>query len=258
MRHIDWKNVGLPALLMVIAFGGFVAGVYFSPPHTLSAAQLDAKARQSLQAGNAQLAFASFSQRARKGDPTAQYWLGDLYQHGIGVSRDGPLAVEWLSRAAQGGMIPAERQLGEIYLSGNLVLQDFAKARKWLSEAALSGDATAQLKLGDIYVQGLGGAPDPVTGYAWYELSAMGGDNLAEVKRNKLLATMSPTQQSEGEAKARLLRNTLAPSAPKASVSSSPAPTQTAAGKSLSSPTLAGSQRSIADKPPIGQSQKSG
>lgn len=205
MPKIDWKNVGLPILLLVIAIGGYVAGAYLSPTTPPTAAQQDAAAARTLHAGDAKLAYASFSARASAGDAMAQYWLGDLYQHGLGVPKNPTLAVKWLTKSAQAGVVSAQRQLGDMYLNGDLVLQDFSKARKWLTQAALAGDPVSQLRLGEIYVEGLGGAADPVTGYAWYELAAIGGDNYAQIKRDNLLAKLTPAQQTAGEAKAKLL-----------------------------------------------------
>lgn len=205
MIRLDWKNVGLPVLLLAIAVGGYVAGAYLSSATPPTTAQKDAAAERALQKGNTKLAYQSFSARAASGDAVAQYWLGDLYLHGLGVAKDPASAVKWLAAAAAGGIVPAERQLGEIYLNGDLVLQDFAKARKWLGAAATAGDPVAQLRLGDMYVEGLGAQADPITGYAWYELSALGGDNYAQIKRDKLLATLNPAQQIEAEKAARQL-----------------------------------------------------
>lgn len=225
MLNDDWKNFGLPILLLAIAIGGFAAGALFAPTQKPTPAQLDRQARANLRAGHAQLALASFSQRAAKGDATAQYWLGDAYENGLGVRADGALAVKWLTAAAKAANVPAERQLGEIYLSGNLVVQDFTDARHWLTRAAMANDPQAQLHLGDMNVKGLGRAPDPVTAYAWYEQAALNGDGFAQIKRDKLLARLTPSQQAAGEAKAKVLNAALAAAPPAGSIPSPTAPT---------------------------------
>lgn len=115
---------------------------------------------QALQSGYDQNALAILKPLAGAGNPKAQYWLADIYENGLGVTRDMTTAVALLEKSASQGFLPAERRLGALYLRGNETLQNFGKAQTWLHKAALAGSGEAQRELGHIYALGLGVAAD--------------------------------------------------------------------------------------------------
>lgn len=51
------------------------------------------------------------TQLAQKGDPTAQYLLGQRYFKGNGVSQDSKIAAEWFIKAGDQGNADAQFQL---------------------------------------------------------------------------------------------------------------------------------------------------
>jgi TPR repeat protein len=77
-----------------------------------------------------------FRLSAEKGNPVAAFKLGELYEHGTGVSKDPVLAFQWYMRSA---------------------------ARN---------DRHGQLKVGWCYQKGIGVAADPTIAAIWYRVSA--------------------------------------------------------------------------------------
>jgi len=63
-------------------------------------------------------ALARFAEGAAKGDPRAQWELGQGYLNGIGVTQDDRKAAEWFKKAANQGHTGAQSALSQLYFSG--------------------------------------------------------------------------------------------------------------------------------------------
>ena len=163
-----------------------------SQPQSLAAALT------AFHAGYDQTALALLTPLAKEGNAKAQYWLADIYQHGLGVKPNIAQSIDLLEKSAAQGFVPAEARLGEIYLRGDQTLQDFRKARLLLHQAAIAGDSTAQRELGDIFALGLGVPRDRARAYGWYENALIDGDRLAERLRDDLVPQMTPEEASRG------------------------------------------------------------
>jgi len=48
---------------------------------------------------------------AEKGDPRAQYFLGEMHEHGLGTKQDAGEAFKWYAKAAESGDVLAKRKL---------------------------------------------------------------------------------------------------------------------------------------------------
>jgi len=48
---------------------------------------------------------------AEKGDPRAQYFLGEMHEHGLGTKQDAGQAFKWYAKAAESGDVLAKRKL---------------------------------------------------------------------------------------------------------------------------------------------------
>ncbi|MYM83644.1 sel1 repeat family protein [Duganella sp. FT50W] len=81
-------------------------------------------------------AFQLFSGAAQKGDPHAAYYLGMMYQNGMGVARDMKAAAHWLQFAASRQTPAAMYALAKLYLAGDGVKRDDIVARRWIEKAA--------------------------------------------------------------------------------------------------------------------------
>lgn len=65
---------------------------------------------------------------AERGSPVAQTHLGYMYQNGLGVPRNYPVAASWLHRAAEQGAPTAQFLLGLLFDKGYGVPQDGVQA----------------------------------------------------------------------------------------------------------------------------------
>jgi hypothetical protein len=93
---------------------------------------------------------------AEKGDPTAQYNLGLMYEKGDGVAKDDAEALRWFQKAAKKDFAAAQYNIGLLYENGQGVAQDNAEALKWYQLAAKQSYAPAQNNLGLMYANGRG------------------------------------------------------------------------------------------------------
>jgi len=93
---------------------------------------------------------------AEKGNAKAQYNLGLMYQHGWGVKKDPPTALEWYKKSALQNNADAQYNLGLMYTRGKAVFRSDREAVKWWTYAATQGMAAAQYNLGVMYAYGMG------------------------------------------------------------------------------------------------------
>jgi uncharacterized protein len=73
---------------------------------------------------------------AERGSPTAQAYLGYMYQYGLGVPQDYVRAASWLHQAAERGEPTAQFLLGLLFDKGFGVPMDWVEAEVWLNLAA--------------------------------------------------------------------------------------------------------------------------
>ena len=80
-----------------------------------------------------QLASQIFIPLAERGQPSAQAYLGFLFQTGRGVPQNLTEAAMWYRRAAEQGDSLAQYSLGLLYDRGQGVPRDIVEASKWLN-----------------------------------------------------------------------------------------------------------------------------
>ena len=114
--------------------------------------------------------------QAAQGDAEAQFRLGRMYRHGLGVPQDFQEAVKWYRKAADQGNAEAQFRLGMLYEFGRGVPRDFVQAVKWYRKAADQGNAKALIRIGQMYAHGQGVPRDSVQAAKWYEKAAAQGD----------------------------------------------------------------------------------
>ncbi len=132
--------------------------------------------------GRYKSAFEHFSEYAKMGNATAQYYLGKMYYEGqcVGGSRNYDKAAEWYRKSAEQGNAEAQCYLGYMYTNGLGVSQDNAKAVEWYRKSAEQGHADAQNNLGDMYYDGRGVSQDYAKAVEWYRKSAEQGNAVAQ------------------------------------------------------------------------------
>ena len=111
---------------------------------------------------------------AEKGDPVAQYRLGDMYAEGKGVARDDTAAMTWFQRSANQGNADAQYNVGASYAEGLGVAKNDDEAAKWFKRAAEQGMAYAQINLGLLYAAGRGVPKNNVEAMKWLGLAVIG------------------------------------------------------------------------------------
>ncbi|MFO1434777.1 MAG: tetratricopeptide repeat protein [Candidatus Competibacteraceae bacterium] len=161
------------------------------------------KGASAYERGDYATALRKFQRQAAKGDPKAQYKLGEMYLKGQGTEKDFKEAAKWLRQAAEQGYAPAQSNLGVMYGKGRGVLQDDKEAVKWLRQAAEQGYAPAQSNLGVMYKWGQGTERNLIQAYMWFDLAAKQGDQKAEINRARLAEEMTTTQIAEAQRLAR-------------------------------------------------------
>ena len=77
--------------------------------------------------------------RAERGNSSAQYNLGVLYDNGRGVRKDYKEAVKWYRKSAEQGHDLAQYYLGEMYYRGQGVRKNKSMAHMYWNIAAVSG-----------------------------------------------------------------------------------------------------------------------
>jgi len=111
---------------------------------------------------------------ADQGNPDAIEKLGDLYNFGVGVAKDGARALTLYRAAAETGDAKAQADLG-IRLRGfeaGEIEQNFDEAAKWLRKAAEQGEASAQANLRTLYFKGKGVPKSIEEGLRWLKKAA--------------------------------------------------------------------------------------
>ena len=152
---------------------------------------------------------------AEGGDASAQFFLGVMYDEGLGVPQDDGEAVRWYRLAAEQGAASAQFFLGVMYANGQGVPQDDGEAVRWYRLAAEQGVASAQFFLGVMYGNGRGVSQDFVAAHMWLNLAAAqssGDDRERDVKeRDAVAARMTREQIAEAQRLAHEWKSTVEP-----------------------------------------------
>jgi TPR repeat protein len=114
-------------------------------------------------------------ERARSGDPVAQYTAGRLFADEGSHKR----AAAWFRRAAEAGVLDAQYCLGVALENGRGVASDLAAAFRWYQRAAELGHPMAQYNLGVALLRGNGTAPDWAAAAYWLLRAAASGSEHA-------------------------------------------------------------------------------
>ena len=124
--------IAAAVVVLLISSGDFVEAASF---------------RQGVSAFNRQdyvSASRAFIPLAEQGDPTAQTYLGFLFETGRGVPLNYTEAAMWYRRAAEQGDSRAQYSLGLLYDKGQGVPRDIVEASKWLNLAAAAAPTRAR------------------------------------------------------------------------------------------------------------------
>lgn len=168
-----------------------------------------------------------FAPLAQRGQAEAQYRLGDLFYHGLGVPQSYETAIDWWIKAADQAHAEARFALAAMYGGGLGVSRDDDKALslyllaaeqehpgarrvlearhamnmsgpqdpeaafRWHRYFAERGEAFDRFVLGLLYAEGKGVAGDRVRAHLWLSLAASEGGLGAEAELKKVRKRMS-------------------------------------------------------------------
>ena len=99
--------------------------------------------------------------RAKAGDATAQYYLGHMYQNGLGVKADKQAAAEWFGRAADQGDPRALYRLAVMLQTGDGIPKAPSRALALYRQAAGQGVLEAYFNMAQMIERGEGVAANP-------------------------------------------------------------------------------------------------
>lgn len=102
------------------------------------------KGKASFTRGDYESAYHSFYKAAHKDNVEAQYYLGFLYNRGVGVPQDFNETVKWFQKSGEGGNIEAQFYLAEMYHKGLGIPTNYKAAMKWYQKAHNQSDGDEQ------------------------------------------------------------------------------------------------------------------
>ncbi len=123
-------------------------------------------------------------------DPRAMVKLASILVNGSGVPQDNVQAFQ-LCRTAAKEYPPAQYCVGYLYQQGLGVPQDYAEAAKWYEKSAAGRHSPAYLALGQMYWKGQGVKIDRLEAYVWFVRAYAGGQKSARSLGNGVLKEMT-------------------------------------------------------------------
>ena len=133
-----------------------------------------------------QKAFAQYMQAAKKNHAEGMSVVGSCYLYGIGVAKDTPKGIEWLTKAANAGFTTASAELGDLYADSGSMKPNLKLAAKWHLKAAEEGHPQSQLYMGKAYMTGEGVQMDSAAAKEWLQKALDGGEDSAKALLEKL------------------------------------------------------------------------
>jgi len=122
-----------------------------------------------------------YQKAANQGVPYAQFNIGNMYYKGEGIPRDAKQAVYWWKKAAEQGVANAQHNLGLSFANGDGIPRDAKQAVYWYQKAVQQGFAQAQFNLGLMYEKGVGVPKDLDQAAHWYQKAAEQGQASAQL-----------------------------------------------------------------------------
>ncbi len=79
------------------------------------------------------------NQKAKQGNAQAQYYLGKMYAHGVGINKNPDVAIGWLDKAALAGVLEAELEVASVREEKQRETQKKALLKKRVESDPCSG-----------------------------------------------------------------------------------------------------------------------
>ena len=129
-----------------------------------------------LEAGDVSGAAEAFAAAYEAGDGDGAFYLGRLFELGLGTDRDEMRAADLFAAAAALGSAQGQLRLGLLHHEGRVLLRDYVEGTRLICAAADAGLAEAQLNCGLAHQAGRGVAEDAERVSAYLEMAAAQGN----------------------------------------------------------------------------------
>ncbi|MEN8118097.1 MAG: T9SS type A sorting domain-containing protein [Bacteroidota bacterium] len=103
-----------------------------------------------------ELAFSLFEQAALENEPIAQFFLGKMFEQGLGVEKNLQKAIKYFQISADNDNNASLLELGKVYKNGNGVKQNFKNAVRYFKKSSDKNSSKGQYAMGYMYFKGLG------------------------------------------------------------------------------------------------------
>ena len=109
-----------------------------------------------LDGGDVATAASEFQASFEAGEGNGAFYLGRLFEFGLGTDVDMSRAANLYAAGAEKGSILAMNRLGLLYLEGTTLLRDYAEAGRYFCQAADLGDQNGELNCALMLKEGKG------------------------------------------------------------------------------------------------------
>lgn len=129
-----------------------------------------------LEEGRLADAAAAFQAGYDAGDGDGAFYLGRLFEVGMGTDADPARAANLYAAGVERGSALSMNRLGIMYQDGNVLLRDYAEAARLLCQAADAGDANGMFNCGLAQFNGQGVARDVTAAITRWEQASDAGN----------------------------------------------------------------------------------
>lgn len=144
-----------------------------------------------------------YHQSAEQGVQEAMLALADLYSRGGSVEPNAAVAQIWHEKAARAGNIEGMFLTGQDLSGKGNLPADYNRARIWFEQAASAGHSESMRALGDFYRNGQGVDVSMIQALMWYRLAVKNGNTEAKTGETLLSRILPGAQQAEADGRVR-------------------------------------------------------
>ncbi len=142
-----------------------------------------------LDTGDVATAASEFQSAFEAGEGDGAFYLGRLFEFGLGTQADMSRAANLYAAGAEIGSVLAMNRLGLLYLEGTTLLRDYPEAARLFCASADAGDAAGQLNCALMVNEGRGVEANAARAVAYFEQAADQGNMAAKNLLGQILAT---------------------------------------------------------------------
>lgn len=162
-----------------------------------------------LDTGDVATAASEFQSSFEAGEGDGAFYLGRLFEFGLGTEPDMSRAANLYAAGAEIGSVQAMNRLGLLYLEGTTLLRDYREAARLFCDSADAGDATGQLNCALLLKEGRGVEADAALAVDYFEQAAEQGNIAAKNLLGQILATGDGVPADTDRARALFMQTSL-------------------------------------------------